>query len=222
MELLVTRLSVRIVVLLALAGALGCHSAEPQETASEETRPQVSDQTSDETPRSGTSATRGEKGGTFKAFIFNPGAEIPTIKGVDPEGRPVTIVPERPVFVHFYSTWDDCEQELGVLADIERKYGPSGLRIIGVASVHPDDIKAWSAYLEAHEVTWSSVADTDGSASKPWGATRKAVGNASDFSLTYFLGERGHSSSLFVASLFREQYDNRVLEFVDSLRYGLR
>ena len=46
-----------------------------------------------------------------------------------------------------------------------------------------------------------------------------AVGNASDFSLIYFMSKGGGGFDFFVASLFREQYDGRVLGVFQSLGY---
>src|SRR5262249_13169647 len=55
-----------------------------------------------------------------------------------------------PVLVHFYSTWDECEEELAWLALIEKTYGPHGLKIVGVASVPAERRPAWDEYLKKH------------------------------------------------------------------------
>jgi hypothetical protein len=123
-------------------------------------------------------------------FLLAPGAPSPPVRGKDARGEesaPVTS--GSPTLVHFYSSWKDCAGEIRWLATLNKAYGPSGLKVVGVASVPEADRAEWKVYLENKgALDWANVADTQGRISKEWHRRRTKTGSHSSLAIFYLVG----------------------------------
>jgi thiol-disulfide isomerase/thioredoxin len=84
-------------------------------------------------------ATRVNKSGTTHASVSpdkSIAAPAPAVGFKDIDGKDVTLndYAGKVVLVNFWATWcDPCREEIPELIDMQRKYGPRGFTVLGVA-----------------------------------------------------------------------------------------
>ncbi|HSM87048.1 MAG TPA: TlpA disulfide reductase family protein [Candidatus Limnocylindrales bacterium] len=87
--------------------------------------------------------SRGGKASSVSAAIFTPASEGPakgalapdfTLKTLDGKTVQLSSLKGKGVLVNFWATWcEPCKIEMPWLVDLQKKYGPQGLQIVGVA-----------------------------------------------------------------------------------------
>jgi cytochrome c biogenesis protein CcmG/thiol:disulfide interchange protein DsbE len=116
-------------VVVAITGLLlvGKRATKPPETASA-----ANQGAGQEAPPPAQGATYPHKGAMAPTF------ELKSI----PEGKSIALASLRgkPVLLNFWATWcGPCKIEMPWLVDLQKKYGPEGLQIVGVAMDDTDD-----------------------------------------------------------------------------------
>lgn len=128
-----------------------------------------------------------DESGWAESSVLGPGSPLDPIAATDLAGQAVELAPakDRPTLVLLYSAADDCEEELAFLRATRRRW--PALTIIGVGSVAPEGVEAWRRWLAEREVDWPNVADTDGAIERAFYARRKALGNATEGPILYYV-----------------------------------
>ncbi len=89
--------------------------------------------------------------------VANAPAEVaPDFSVIDLEGKVVRLSDLRgqPVIVNFWATWcPPCRAEIPAFIDLQRKYGPQGLRIVGIA-MDDGGHDVVARYAQAHGINY--------------------------------------------------------------------
>ncbi len=172
---------------------------------------------------SGEKATWGEgpPENAFGAGVFTEhrpfGRAQPALEGLSPAGEKTALgAAKGPRLVHFYSTWNECEEEVAFLAAMKKAF--DGIEIVGVASVPKEKLAEWARYLEKRGASWTNVADVDRSVAKAWGVARREVGEHSIYFACYLvaegkvaMGDAGCAAELFGSERLATVYDLKKL-----------
>jgi cytochrome c biogenesis protein CcmG/thiol:disulfide interchange protein DsbE len=112
-----------------------------------------------------------------------PAIDLPALSG---RGR-VTAGggPGAPTLINFWASWCiPCRREFPMLSDVQRDYGPRGLRVVGVT--FNDARGAARRFVRDERATWRMGFDADGGAARDYGvrAAPQTVLVASDGRIT--------------------------------------
>jgi len=102
-----------------------------------------------------------------------------------PDGKPVQLASlhGKAVLLNFWATWcEPCKIELPWLVDLQKKYGPQGLQIVGVAMDDTDD-KEIDAFAHKMGVNYVVLKGTE--------KVGDLYGGVDRLPLTYFLDRSG-------------------------------
>jgi thiol-disulfide isomerase/thioredoxin len=165
----------RILISLAVTLVLGAVPMRSQETPKEQ---QETPQETQESPK--------EKQRSSPVAPAN-GAAAPdfTLKLIGGNGKPVRLssLKGKAVLLNFWATWcEPCKIEMPWLVELQKKYGPQGLLVVGVAM---DDVgeKAITAYTHKMRVNYLILQGTE--------AVADLYGGVDGLPTTFFLDRSG-------------------------------
>ncbi|HET6935449.1 MAG TPA: TlpA disulfide reductase family protein [Candidatus Angelobacter sp.] len=115
--------------------------------------------------------SKGAKAG-FQNQAFGPtkGTAAPdfTLKSLDGKAVQLSSFKGKAVLVNFWATWcEPCKIEMPWLVDLQKKYGPDGLQIVGVAMDDSGE-KAISDFAHKMQVNYTILLGTEKVADQ-WG-----------------------------------------------------
>lgn len=96
----------------------------------------------------------------------------PSLNGSDLEGRQWNLEEHRGavVLVSVWASWcGPCRDEVPVLSDIDTRYGPEDLQVLGL--IFRDNPDAARQFIEEEHPTFPSVVDPKGTIAVEWGVT---------------------------------------------------
>jgi cytochrome c biogenesis protein CcmG/thiol:disulfide interchange protein DsbE len=95
-----------------------------------------------------------------------PGIDLPTLTGA---GRVrVGDGPGRPTLLNFWASWCiPCREEFPVLGRLDDRYGPDGLRVVGVT--FRDSRADARRFVTREDAGWEMAHDADGVAARAYG-----------------------------------------------------
>jgi thiol-disulfide isomerase/thioredoxin len=121
---------------------------------------------------SGKFLSRGGKPGSNQAQAFGPakGSAAPDfeLKSLDGKSVQLSSLKGKAVLVNFWATWcEPCKIEMPWLVDLQKKYGPDGLQIVGVAMDDSGE-KTISDFARKMQVNYTILLGTEKVADQ-WG-----------------------------------------------------
>jgi peroxiredoxin len=102
--------------------------------------------------------------GSLRTWSPDERGDVVDLVGVDFEGNDVSSAPgdgEVVVLNTWYAACPPCRAEAADLLTVATERADDGVRFIGINGV--DDAGAALAFEREHDITWPSIADTDGS-----------------------------------------------------------
>jgi thiol-disulfide isomerase/thioredoxin len=102
-----------------------------------------------------------------------------------PDGQTVTLasLKGKAVLVNFWATWcGPCKIEMPWLIDLQKKYGPEGLQIVGITKEDTDE-KAIASFMKKMGVNYTVVVGTP--------AVQDLYGGIDGLPTSFFLGRSG-------------------------------
>lgn len=102
--------------------------------------------------------------GSLRTWSLDERGDVVDLSGVDFEGEPVATRSDEDAVVvlnTWYAACPPCRAEAPDLLTVATDRADDGVRFIGINGV--DDAGAALAFEREHDITWPSIADTDGS-----------------------------------------------------------
>ncbi|MEX1173210.1 MAG: redoxin domain-containing protein [Chloroflexota bacterium] len=122
------------------------------------------------------------------------GRPAPDFRLEDLDGRPTTLsdLLGRPVVVNFWASWCiPCRDEAPLLADAQRRYAASGLRVLGV--VFQDDAGSARAFMERFALRYPGLLDPGGRTAIDYGVL--------GIPMTFMIGRDGTIRRVFLGPM---------------------
>jgi peroxiredoxin len=112
------------------------------------------------------------------------------------------------VLVNFWASWcEPCTREMPLFQQWHEQYEAEGLRILGVDTLHQDQLAAVEAFIQEREITYPILLDEEGDTSRQWlirGLPR-----------TYVVDREGIVRALHIGEFEQSDFEQQVLPLLE-------